>query len=386
MSLTQRNAGKDMAPLLRPRQSLSAERFSPYFTNLKSQPYNDPNSRTGGSNNLRSIAWNPVGTLVATGSTDKTLRVCEFSPSGCLVVGLQCADNVATGNPEKPHIKFSTELKGHLGSVEKVAFNPTKDAELCSISSDGVAKFWDVRTKACFNEVKGLGEAFTLAWAPDGQSLIVGNKDDFRQGQLNHTLTRFGLSLLQDDNIFVLSPTSPTPLASHQQSIQTNQIAFCWSGEKIFLTTSEGRIRILSYPNFEPVLRVAYGDNEEFQLSGHTSSCLTAELQPTGRYLATGGSDSIIALWDTRRWLCQRTITSMVGPVRSISFTFDGSFVVGGSDEGSGLEVTHTETGEKIHTIKTAGSCPVVAWAPTRYWLAYSDLGVLRIIGIDDKK
>lgn len=89
---------------------------------------------------------------------------------------LQCADNVAIGNPEKPHIKFSTELKGHLGSVEKVAFNPTKDAELCSISSDGVAKFWDVRTKACFNEVKGLGEAFTLAWAPDGQSLIVGNK------------------------------------------------------------------------------------------------------------------------------------------------------------------------------------------------------------------
>lgn len=50
MTLTQRNAGKDMAPLLRPRQSLSAERFSPYFTNLKSQPYNDPNSRTGGSN------------------------------------------------------------------------------------------------------------------------------------------------------------------------------------------------------------------------------------------------------------------------------------------------------------------------------------------------
>lgn len=68
-------------------------------------------------------------------------------------------------------------------------------------------------------------------------------------------------------------------------------------------------------------------------------------------------------------------------------FTFDGSFVVGGSDEGSGLEVTHAETGEKVHTFRTAGSCPVVAWAPTRYWLAYSDLGVLRIAGIDaDKK
>jgi THO complex subunit 3 len=54
---------------------------------------------------------------------------------------------------------------------------------------------------------------------------------------------------------------------------------------------------------------------------------------------------------------------------------------------GSGLDVTHTETGKKVYTFKTAGSNPVVAWAPTRYCLAYSDLGVLRIIGVDvDKK
>ncbi len=84
--------------------------------------------------------------------------------------------NPMAGNPEKPHVKFSTELKGHTAPIEKVAFNPTKDAELCSVSSDGVVKFWDVRTKACFNEVTGLGDAFTLAWAPDGQTLVVGNK------------------------------------------------------------------------------------------------------------------------------------------------------------------------------------------------------------------
>jgi THO complex subunit 3 len=73
-------------------------------------------------------------------------------------------------------VKYSTELKGHTASVEKVAFNPTKDAELCSVSSDGTVKFWDVRTKAVINEVKGLGDTFTLAWCPDGETLIVGNK------------------------------------------------------------------------------------------------------------------------------------------------------------------------------------------------------------------
>lgn len=94
---------------------------------------------------------------------------------------------MSQGNPEKAHVKFSTELKGHAAPIEKVAFNPTKDAELCSVSSDGVVKFWDVRTKACFNEVTGLGDAFTLVWAPDGQTLVVGNKVRIR---LKHLIPR----------------------------------------------------------------------------------------------------------------------------------------------------------------------------------------------------
>lgn len=77
------------------------------------------------------------------------------------------------GNPEKPNVRFSTELKGHSSAVEKVAFNPVKDAELCSVSEDGVVKIWDVRTKACVNEVKGADGVHSLVWAPDGQSLIV---------------------------------------------------------------------------------------------------------------------------------------------------------------------------------------------------------------------
>lgn len=144
----------------------------------------------------------------------------------------------------------------------------------------------------------------------------------------------------------------------------------------------------MSYPTLDPVLTLGYHDEpeSEFMLHGHTSSCLTAELQPTGRYLATGGSDSVIALWDTTDWICQRTIASMAGPVRSISFTFDGSYLVGGSDEGSGLEICHAETGDLVHSYKTAGPCPIVSWAPTRYCLAYSDMGALRIVGVDSDR
>lgn len=50
---------------------------------------------------------------------------------------------------------------------------------------------------------------------------------------------------------------------------------------------------------------------------------------------------------------------------------------------GAAIEVTHAESGEHVHTVKTAGPAPIVAWAPLRYQLAYSDLGVLRILGVD---
>jgi len=330
-----------MAPL-RPRQSVAKERFSSYFGSLKTQTYHDPSTARGaGSHGLRTIAWNPLGTLIATGAADRTLRV---------------------WNPERSNVKYSTELKGHSAGIEKVAFNPVKEGELCSVSSDGVVKFWDVRTKTAINEIKGLGDAFTLAWSPDGGSLVVGNKAD---------------------NIYVLSPTQSEPISSHQQSVQTNAIAFCHSGTKIFVTTGEGRVKILSYPDFTPVLYSGAEPEKPFTLNGHTSACISAELQPTGRLLATGGSDSIIALWDTTNWICQRTLADMTGPVKSLSFSFDGSYIVGGSDEGPGLEIAHSETGEYVHSVKTAGPCPIVAWHPSRYWLAYTDLGSLKIVGVE---
>lgn len=81
--------------------------------------------------------------------------------------------------------------------------------------------------------------------------------------------------------------------------------------------------------------------------------------------------------------------------MRSVGFSWDGSFVCGGSDEGSGIEIAHVETGEVVHTVQTAvgsgtggvggsggGGTGCVAWHPGRYWLAYSgDASGLKIVG-----
>ena len=88
------------------------------------------------------------------------------------------------------------------------------------------------------------------------------------------------------------------------------------------------------------------------------------------------------------------------GSVRGLSWSFDGRFICGASEEvstgggsgtGNGMEIYHAETGEVVHTLPTGNaSIPAVEWHPSRYWLAYSvsdsqELGPartgLRIVG-----
>lgn len=104
---------------------------------------------------IRTIAWNPTGGLIATGSFDKTLRV---------------------WNPEKSQVKFSTELRGHTASIEQVAWNPMKEAELASVSIDGTCKFWDVRSKGCVATVQLGSDGLSLSWATDGSMVLIGSR------------------------------------------------------------------------------------------------------------------------------------------------------------------------------------------------------------------
>ncbi|KAI9794687.1 MAG: NAD-dependent histone deacetylase sir2 [Piccolia ochrophora] len=316
------------------RRSIPKDRFSALFSTLKTQTYHDPSSRGPGSHTIRTIAWNPTGHLIATGSADRTLRI---------------------WNPDKASVKNSTELRGHTGAIERVAWNPTKEAELASCSSDGTVRFWDVRSKACTGEVKAGGEGFTLAWKPDGTEVIVGRKDD----------------ALLPIHLPPLVPTI-TALPPILQTVQTNQTTFNHTGSHLLLTTGAGTVKILSYPSL----------TLQHTLHAHTSSCFALALAPTGRHLAIGGSDALVSLWDTTEWICRHALDRMTGPVRSVGFSFDGSYLAAGSDEGSGIEIAHADTGEYVHTLPTGGPAPHVAWHPHRYWIAYSgDPMGLKIVG-----
>jgi len=86
-----------------------------------------PNSTlvlSGHKDSVRTVAWNITGTRLASGSTDKTIRV---------------------WNPEKPEVRYSIQLKGHNQVVEQLCWNPTNIDHLVSASLDKTVRFWDYR-------------------------------------------------------------------------------------------------------------------------------------------------------------------------------------------------------------------------------------------------
>lgn len=153
-----------------------------------------------------------------------------------------------------------------------------------------------------------------------------------------------------------------TMVHEHIEDRQTNQVAFSYSGKELLLTTGDGTVKILDYPSMENL----------HTLSAHTSACYCIEIAPPATYVAVGGSDALITLWDTTDWVCRRTFDRCSGLVRTLSFSCDGSYLVGGSDEGTGIEIAHVESGEYVHRIETTTTVPVLQWSPKDYSLAYA--------------
>ncbi|KAI5295702.1 hypothetical protein KEM52_000495 [Ascosphaera acerosa] len=352
-----------------PRRVIPKDSFGKVFSTFKTGVFHDA-VRGPGSKSIRSIAWSPTGSLVATGSS--TLRV---------------------WNPERANVRYSTELRGHTSQIEGVAFNPAKEGELATCSSDGTVRFWDVRAKARVASLDVGGKAISLSWSADGRVCLVGRTDN--------TLVPVSVPAMaavpsSNPSNHTASSTSPLDtykmLPAHREALQTDGTCFSHATDtddlNLFLTHGDGTVQIVSYPSWEPL----------YTLNGHTSPCRSVKLSPTGRYLAVGGGDALISLWDTTDWICRRTVSgAQSGPVTDISWSWDGRFIVGACHESgwaSGLEIYHAESGESVFSSSGGpGSANVgigaVAWHPSRYALAYSalqapgssDSGGLRIIG-----
>ena len=105
-----------------------------------------------------SLAFKPNSYLLASGSTDKTIRIWDVS------------DNT--------NLRHRRTLRGHTEVVWSVAWSPD-GRTLASASGDGTVRLWNPNNGINFAVLRGHTTAvYCVAWSPDGRILASGSKDD----------------------------------------------------------------------------------------------------------------------------------------------------------------------------------------------------------------
>ena len=125
------------------------------------------------------------------------------------------------------------------------------------------------------------------------------------------------------------------------------------------------------------------------QMVGHTANCFAIEVDPSGKYLASGSSDAMVCIWNASDLTCSSAINRMEWPVTTLSFSHNGKLLASGSEDAF-IDIADTETGARVWKQDTKGMIYSLSWHPKALLLAYthdapsqsSDANVIKLIGV----
>ncbi|KAF8339034.1 WD40-repeat-containing domain protein [Cantharellus anzutake] len=231
--------------------------------------------------------------------------------------------------------RSTTSLTGSLtNAVNCAATHPTNPDLICGGSRlDKKLVFWDQRRKSDYRVVELTQSVDQIQYSPDGIHILARHR---AEGENPDTISLYDVGGSSDS-----------------LSAQIDQATFNHTGELIYLAGGSGSISILDYPSLEYLDRVM----------GHTKSCLSIGVDTRGRYIASGGSDALVNIWDIQDWICVRTISNAESPVVATAFSCDGEFIAS-SSESNYIDITESETGLHNTRVPQRVKATSLAWHP----------------------
>lgn len=285
---------------------------------------------------------------IALASDDNTIATAGFK-----VVEIW---HVSTGN------KIHT-LTGHDNYVDSVTFN-SDSSVLASGSFDTTIRLWDVVTGVSLHMLTQdrIGEVRSIAFSPDGNTLISGNYSDIHKWDPHN---RNHLQKLEGHNKpihSVVINSDGTILASggmaeyNGENNFGNKAIYLWELDtgkyKKTLSGNMGDINCLAFSPDGKLLASGCENvwNEDMDaiilwdvasgsqihiLKGHTGSIYSIVFSPDGKTLASGSKDTTIRLWDVATRNHIHTFTGHNDSIKGLAYTQDGSKLVSGSRDGT---------------------------------------------------
>jgi WD40 repeat protein/ankyrin repeat protein len=269
---------------------------------------------------VNSVQFSPDGQLLASGSDDvKLWRVADgvlqrtlksyasgvfsvqFSPNGQLL---------ASGNWEKTVDLWRVTdgvlqrtLKGHTQMVNSVQFSPDGQL-LASASYDWTVKLWTVADGVIHRTLEGHAVAVrSVQFSSDGQLLVSGSGD--------RTVKLWGVA----DG--VLQRT----FKGHIDEVTNVQ----FSPDGMFLASSSLDRTVRLWAVAGEVLQRTF--------ESHASRVLSVQFSPDGQLLVSASSDKTVKLWSVSDGVLQRTLEGHTDEVTNVQFSPDGQLLASGSDD-----------------------------------------------------
>ena len=277
-----------------------------------------------GPNSVDSVAFSPNGKILAFGSRDNTIRLCNVESGKELktltghsnhiysVVFSQNGEILASGSRDRTiklwDVGSGKELKtltGHSSYIRSVVFSPNGEI-LASGSSDKTIKLWSVESGSELKTLTGhSNNVFSVVFSPNGEILASGSDDK--------SIKLWNVS----------SGKELKTLTGHSSYIRS--VVFSLNGEMLASGSWDKTIRLWDV-----------GSGKELKtLTEYSSYINSVVFSQNGEILASGSRDKTIKLWDVESGSELKTLTGHSGYIFSVAFSPNGEILASGSDDGT---------------------------------------------------
>ena len=231
-------------------------------------------------------------------------------------------------------------------AVYSVAFAPD-GATVLTGGTDDTARLWNAQTGAEIRRFEGHGSSvYSVAFAPDGATVLTGSGDDTARlwnAQTGAEIRRFE--------------------GHRRDGIGVESVAFSPDGATVLTGSHDGTARLWNAQTGAEIRR----------FEGHGDHVESVAFSPDGATVLTGSTDHTARLWNAQTGAEIHRFEGHGDGVESVAFSPDGATVLTGSRDLT-ARLWNAQTGAEIHRLGHGGWVHSVAFSPDGATVLTGDL------------